>query len=222
MATTGRPTRAPLFLGMIIGHVGAALAARVHERTAPFAVLLAASFAPDLLRLALLAGGAGRADANLYSHVLPWSLALVVVSWTTSWLVWRGSSSAMMIALLVASHIALDFVSGKKELWRGGPTGLDLGALEQYEFLLEGALLCLGWVLSRRAEPGRWFVRRRLLAGLLALEAVYLAWGFTQRPWATRCIEHPWRPCWVRRGEQAPVPGQGSPALHPGAVRRLP
>ena len=189
---------------MIIGHMGVALAARVHERTVPFSVLLAASFAPDLLRLALLGGGVGRADANLYSHALPWSLVLVVVSWATSWLVWRKASSAMVMALLVASHIALDFVSGRKELWQGGPSGLNLGDLQQYEFALEGAILCLGWILLRRAEPRRWFARRRVLAIVLGLEAMYLAWGFRQRPYATRCIEHPWQPCWVRRGDPAP------------------
>jgi hypothetical protein len=189
---------------MIIGHIGVAFAARARERGVPLGVLMAASFAPDLVRAAMLLGGVGRADANLYSHALPWSFLLSVVLAVASWVTWRSAHAAVAVALLAVSHIALDFVSGRKQLWLGGPSGLDLGELQQYEFVLESALLIVGWQRLRRVEGNRWFARRRVLGLVLGLEAAYLFWAFTQRPYAVRCFEHPWRPCWIRRGEQAP------------------
>jgi hypothetical protein len=190
---------------MIIGHIGVAFAARARERGVPLGALMAASFAPDLVRATMLLGGVGRADANLYSHALPWSFLLAAALAVASWVTWRSAHAAAAVALLAVSHIALDFVSGRKPLWLGGPSGLDLGELQQYEFMLESALLIVGWQRFRRVEGNRWFARRRVLGLVLGLEAAYLSWAFTQRPYATRCIEHPWRPCWIRRGEQAPL-----------------
>ena len=58
---------------MIIGHLGLAFAAKRPWGSVPLLVLVIATFAPDILRESFARAGMGSLQANLYSHVLPWS-----------------------------------------------------------------------------------------------------------------------------------------------------
>ena len=189
---------------MIVGHIGVAFAARSRWRGIPLLWWLFATMAPDILRLGLSWRGFGFWDSNYYSHVLPWSAALAVAFFLFTLAVWRETIPAFAVGVVVASHIALDFVSGHKPLSLTGPTGLDLQQYQQLEFVVEAALLIVGWWLLRRRDPTRPPARRRVLAALLVFQAVYLANSLIERPYATRCIEYPIRPCWVRRHDQPP------------------
>ena len=189
---------------MIIGHVGVAYAARARWPRIPFILLLVATTAPDLLRLALMPLGLGFQRLNLYSHALPWSFALAVGAGAVVWAVWRDRMWALVIGSVVLSHIALDLISGRKPLWSDGPAGLDLQRFQQLEFAIEGMLLFAGWRMLRRREPHRAITRRVVLAALLAGHAVYLATTLMERPYATRCIEYPIQPCWKRRHDRPP------------------
>lgn len=190
---------------MLIGHLGPAYAARARWRDIPIAWLVAATFAPDLARLALEATGVDRWDLNLYTHLLPWSLLLAAAMGLLAWSVRRDRRWAVVAAALVLSHIALDMISGRKPLWTGGPIGLDVQRYQQLEFVIEAALLATGWRLLRRVERRAVLSRRSVLAALLAIEAVYLAKSLLDRPYATRCIEYPVQPCWIRRHDRPPV-----------------
>jgi hypothetical protein len=66
-------------------------------------------------------------------------------------------------------------------------------------------LLVVGWRLLRLADPRSILARRSMLTVLLVLEAGYLTKSLLDRPYATRCIEYPLRPCWIRRRDQPPV-----------------
>lgn len=189
---------------MIIGHVGVAYAARARWTRIPFALLVAATMAPDLLRLGLMPLGLGFQRLNLYSHAFPWSVALAAGAGAVVWAIWRDRVWALVIAAVVLSHIALDVISGRKPLWIGGPTGLDLQRFQQLEFAIEGLLLFVGWRTLRRRAPHRAITRRVVLAALLAGHAVYLATTLMERPYATRCIEYPIQPCWKRRHDRPP------------------
>jgi hypothetical protein len=71
--------------------------------------------------------------------------------------------------------------------------------------VIEAAILVAGWRLLRRAERRSLLARRSVLAALLLGEAVYLQQTFRARPYATRCIEYPLQPCWIRRHDRPPV-----------------
>ena len=189
---------------MIIGHLGVAFAARARWSRTSLVLSVVATMAPDLLRLILRLGGLGLNDANTYSHALPWSgiLALVLAAATTA--VTRDRTVAAVVGGLVLSHVALDMVSGQKPLWAGGPTGLNVQFYPQLELVIEAGLAWWGWLLLRRRWGRGWVVRRATLAFLLAFEAAYQAVSLSQRPYATRCIEYPVRPCWIRRHDRPP------------------
>lgn len=190
---------------MIIGHFAVAYAARAGWRHIPLPWLLLATMAPDLLRLSLTPWGVGLASRNDYSHALPWSVGLAVVVALVTWIVRRDPASAWVIGLVVLSHIALDMLSGRKPLWLGGPNGLNLQRFEPLEFVIEGTLLVVGWHLLRRREPLHVAARRIVLAALLLGEVAYLTTTLQARPYATRCIEYPLQPCWIRRHDRPPT-----------------
>jgi hypothetical protein len=192
---------------MLIGHLGPACAARARWPDIPIGWLVMATMAPDLARLAVSASpNASRLDLNLYTHYLPWSLLLAAVVGLFAWMVRRDGRAALVVGALVLSHIALDMISGRKPLWWGGPMGLDVQQYQQLEFVIEGVLLVAGWRVLRRAERRSLLARGSVLAALLAIEVVYLTQSLLARPYATRCIEYPLQPCWIRRHDQPPVP----------------
>jgi hypothetical protein len=191
---------------MLIGHLGPAWAARARWPDIPVGWLLTATMAPDLARLALAATpSAPRLDLNLYTHYLPWSLLLAAAVALLAWMVRRDARMALVVGALVLSHVALDMISGRKPLWSGGPWGLDVQQYQQLELVIEAALLVIGWRLMRRAEPRTPLARRSVLAVLLAIEAAYLTKSLIDRPYATRCIEYPLQPCWIRRHDRPPT-----------------
>jgi hypothetical protein len=192
---------------MLIGHLGPACAARARWRGIPTTWLVVATMAPDLARLMLAATPtASRLDLNRYTHYLPWSLLLAAALGLLAWLVRRDGRTALVVGMLVLSHVALDMISGRKPLWYGGPWGLEIQRYQQVELLIEAALLVAGWRLLRRVEPRTLLARRSVLAALLVIEAAYLTQSFLDRPYATRCVEYPARPCWIRRHDAPPIP----------------
>jgi hypothetical protein len=190
---------------MIVGHIGAAFAARWRWPSLPLPWLLGATMAPDLLRLALRSTGSHWRLANYYSHVLPWGALWAVLLAATAWAVLRRPTAALVIGALVLSHLALDALSGRKPVWTNGPPGLGLEEYQQAEFVVEAALAWAGWHLLRRRRVPRWATGRRALAILLVGQAAYLVETFRDRPYATRCVEYPVRPCWIRRRDHPPA-----------------
>lgn len=188
---------------MIVGHIGVAFVARSRWPRAPLGWMLVATFAPDLARLILDIAGQ-RWHRNEYSHLLPWSALLALGLAVAAWLAWRDVRAAAVVGALVLSHIALDMISGRKQLWLGGPSGINVGQYQQLEFVIEAGLLWLGWALLRRTMPRVRVTRRSVLVVLLAFEAAVLSRSLLSRPYATRCIEYPIRPCWIRRHESPP------------------
>ncbi|MCY7378093.1 MAG: hypothetical protein LH467_01985 [Gemmatimonadaceae bacterium] len=211
---------------MIIGHFAVAYAARARWRRIPLPWLLLATMAPDLLRLCLAPWGVGMASRNDYSHALPWSIGLAAGAALVAWMVRRDKETAWVIGLVVLSHIALDMLSGRKPLWVGGPNGLNLQQFEPLEFVIEGALLYVGWRLLRQREQMHPAARKLALALMLLGEAGYLTTTLLARPYATRCIEHPIQPCWKRRRDQPPTSRGPSDPLRlagvDGFVRKRP
>jgi hypothetical protein len=181
---------------MIIGHVGVALAARGRWPSIPVLALLAASFACDLLRELLQRVMHSSLQANLYSHALPWSAALAAVLGLCAWRVAGSRVAGLVVAALVASHVALDLVSGSKPLWIGGPRGMNGNMFVPLELLIESVLLGAGMICMRvRKAPSAWYAGWWAFAALLTLQVVFLAGAISQRPYLVRCVGFPRIPC---------------------------
>ena len=180
---------------MIIGHIGVAFAAKRRWPRMSLGVLLAATFAPDLLRVPFVAAGFAWQQTNFYTHALPWSLLLAVAAAALAWTTLHDRTAGLVVFALVLSHIALDMISGNKALWSGGPTGIDLGKFEQLELLIEAALLLAGWFLLRRAKQPRWAAHWSVPVVLIVFQAITLLGSVSRRPYTTRCLAYPVGAC---------------------------
>jgi hypothetical protein len=96
---------------------------------------------------------------------------------------WRAPGAARARAALVAAgayaaHWACDFVTGHKPTWPGGPVvGLDLYRRPYADFVLEAAVVVVGWALWRQTLPRplggtRRAVAAAVLPALLVLQAL--------------------------------------------------
>ena len=180
---------------MIIGHIGVALAAKWRWPRIPLVAILAATFAPDILRLALAATGLNFQATNLYSHALPWCVLLAVATATLAWSTLHDRTAALVLGVIVLSHVALDAVSGHKPLWRNGPVGLDTGSFAQLELVVEAALVIAGWMLLRRVRAPRWATRRAVPLLLIVVQMISALGSISQRPYNSRCLAYPMGAC---------------------------
>jgi uncharacterized membrane protein YfcA len=180
---------------MIIGHIGVAFAAKRRWPRISLGALLAASFAPDLLRAPFVALGYAWQQTNFYTHALPWCLAIAVGAGALAWTTLHDRTAGLVVFALVLSHIALDMISGNKALWSGGPTGIDLGTFEQLELVVESGLVLAGWYLLRRLKQPRWVTHWSLPVALIVLQTVSLLASVSRRPYATRCLAYPIGAC---------------------------
>ncbi len=153
---------------MIIGHFGLALGARAVDRDAPLPWLVAAAVAPDVLDVALAAGGVCNSMGE-YTHTLAGIAATALVlgaaaTWST-----RRGRTGLIVAALVVSHLLVDYITGLKPLWIGGPLiGLDLYRWPWADFLIETPLIVAGWWAARRwGKVPRWVGSRLMLGAML-------------------------------------------------------
>lgn len=207
---------------MIIGHLGAAFAARAKWPRVSIYWLIIATMAPDLLRAGLAASGMSTGFTTRYSHLLPWSALLALALALVALALFRSTTAAVVTAAVVLSHIALDAISGQKALWSGSPPGLNVQRYQQLEFVIEAALCWWGWRLLRHSPAPTWLSRRSVLAALLIFEAAFQAWSLNQRPYATRCWVWPLESCWEWRGERPPAQSDAGPgsSRQPGVTRQ--
>jgi hypothetical protein len=182
---------------MIIGHIGVAYAAKARWPRVPLGALLLASLSPDILREVFASAGLDWRQTNLYSHGLPWCLLLAAAAGLLAWkaLADRTRMAGIVVAGLVLLHVALDLVSGNKDMGPGGPVGLYLESFQQLELVIESGLLLAGWWMMRRAVAPRWATHWVMPVALILLEATYLAGSMSMRPYKTRCLASPMAEC---------------------------
>jgi len=158
---------------MILGHLGIALGARAVKRDAPLGWLIAASFAPDVMDLAFASAGFCNA-AGAYSHSLPAiGVTALVLGVGAAWRT-RSGKTALLVAGLVVVHLLVDYLTGLKALWPGGPVvGLDLYRWGWADFALEAPCIVGGWWAARRwGDLPRWVGGRLVLVALLGVQLV--------------------------------------------------
>jgi membrane-bound metal-dependent hydrolase YbcI (DUF457 family) len=158
---------------MFLGHVGAALGAKRLVPAATIGALVVATYLPDWADAALCAAGQYR-DTQMYSHSI--AAVAVLAFLAAGYQIVRGRSRAVAtaVALVVISHLLLDYLTGTKPTWIGGPMiGLGLYSHPVIDFALEAAVIALGWSLYRATlppMPRRWNEANAMLAALLLMQ----------------------------------------------------
>src|SRR3954462_7303393 len=106
---------------MLIGHVSLAYLARARWPRAELVMLLVATMLPDLADFVLPQGNRCRASCGLITHAFPAFLVLGAVAAGFAWFIFHRRIVAVVAGTLVILHIALDFLTGYKQFWIGGP-----------------------------------------------------------------------------------------------------
>jgi hypothetical protein len=158
---------------MYIGHVGAALGAKRARRTIGLLVLLIATYTPDWVDTGLCLAGAFNPQGML-SHSIP-AIALFAALWFAAYATatrdWKG---ALVVAGVVLSHMVLDWITGYKPTWPGGPMiGLRFYDHPVADFIAEAAVIVIGALLYARTLPPRkrpWVDVSVMLGALLLLQ----------------------------------------------------
>ena len=158
---------------MYIGHVGAALVAKRARTNIGLFALLVATYTPDWVDGGLCLAGFYNPQAML-SHSVPAVVLLALAGFTLYGIKTRDWTAALVVAGVVLSHMVLDWITGYKPTWPGGPTiGLGLYTHPVADFIVEGALIVVGAVLYGRTLPPRrwpWVDVSIMLGALLALQ----------------------------------------------------
>jgi len=158
---------------MYIGHVGVALVAKRARTSIGLLALLVATYTPDWVDGGLCLAGFYNPQAML-SHSVPAVVLFALVGFTLYGLKTRDWTAALIVAGVILSHMVLDWITGYKPTWPGGPTiGLGLYAHPVADFIVEGALIVVGALLYGRTLPPRqrpWIDVSVMLGALLALQ----------------------------------------------------
>lgn len=163
---------------MVTGHLATAYLARARWQRAALLPLLVASIVPDLADFALPQGDQCRTSCELYTHAVPAVFVLAAGAAVLSWNIWHRRVTTNLVAGLVVLHVAMDFITGHKAFWPGGPPlGLSLYERPVADFALEATIVIIAWITLRRSEnPPRAAVHPLALVALLALQAGLDGW----------------------------------------------
>jgi hypothetical protein len=158
---------------MYIGHVGVALAAKRLRLSVGLLVLLIATYAPDWIDSGLCIVG-GYDERQLLSHSIPAVLIFALAGFVAYSLIVRDRIGGALIAGVIVSHMMLDWITGLKPTWPGGPViGLQLYAHPIADFFAEGIVIAVGALAYARTLPARrrpWLDLAIMLGALLALQ----------------------------------------------------
>ena len=158
---------------MYVGHVGAALAAKRFRRSIGLAILVAATYAPDWVDAGLCLAGKSN-PIEMLSHSIPSVAFLALVALAGYGIVARDWKGGAVLAAVVVSHMLLDWITGNKPTWPGGPIiGLDLYSHPIADFAAEAVVIGIGGVLyARTLSPGKrpWVNVSMMLGALLLIQ----------------------------------------------------
>ncbi|MEO7216562.1 MAG: hypothetical protein ABI026_00015 [Gemmatimonadaceae bacterium] len=159
-----------------MGHIGFGLGAYSFRKTLPLWLVLVAAQIPDWLDAGFCVAGVGRGPFGLYTHgFVPIAIAAVAAGALT-FAMTRDATGVLVVVIVVASHWFLDYFTGMKPTWPGGPVlGMSLYAHPAVDMLVETATILVGWLLYRRTLPASVRNNRWTYATLFALCALQVA-----------------------------------------------
>src|SRR5215208_6901548 len=139
---------------MYAGHVGIALGAHRIRRAIPLWFLIIASQLPDWTDAAFCLADLRPGTPGILSHSIPAVTLLALIAALAYVVMLRDPAGMLLIAVVVLSHAAGDYLTGLKPTWSGGPMiGLMLYRRPVIDFILEAGVIGIGWVLYRRSLP---------------------------------------------------------------------
>jgi hypothetical protein len=158
---------------MYIGHVGVALAAKRIRVSVGLLTLLVATYTPDLVESGLCLAGDSR-FRQVLSHSVPAVLLFAVLGFVAYTLITDDRAGGILIAALIVSHMVLDWITGIKPTWPGGPMiGFDLYSRPIADFFVEALVIIAGGLMYARTLPPRrrpWADLSIMLGAVLALQ----------------------------------------------------
>ena len=158
---------------MYIGHVGAALAAKRVRRSIGLLVLLVATYAPDWIDTGLCVAGAYNPEGML-SHSIPAIALFAALGFAVYATATRDWRAALVVAAVILSHMVLDWITGYKPTWPGGPMiGLRFYDRPIADFIAEGVVIVIGALLYAQTLPPRkrpWIDASAMVGALLLLQ----------------------------------------------------
>ena len=158
---------------MYIGHVGAALAGKRVRTSIGLLPLLVATYTPDWVDTGMCLAGA-YSPHEMLSHSVPAVLVLALLGFSCYSLVARDWTGGLIIAAVILSHMLLDWITGSKPTWPGGPMiGFHLYDHPIADFAAEGTVVLIGALLYARTLPPRrrrWTDLSVMLGALLVLQ----------------------------------------------------
>ena len=158
---------------MYVGHVGAAFAAKRFRRSIGLALLVVATYAPDGVDAGLCLAGKFN-PIEMLSHSIPAVVFLALVALVGYGIVTRDWKGGAILAAVVVSHMLLDWITGHKPTWPGGPMiGLELYEHPISDFVAEAVVIATGGVLYARTlspRKPRWVNVSVMLGGLLLIQ----------------------------------------------------
>ena len=158
---------------MYIGHVGAALAAKRVRTSVGLLVLMVATYVPDWVDGGLCLAGVNNSEGML-SHSIPAVFLFAATGFALYAVQSRDFGAAAIVAGLIVSHMLLDWITGSKPTWAGGPMiGLGLYGHPVLDFVVEGVVIIAGGALYARTLPPRrrpWIDVAIMLGALLVLQ----------------------------------------------------
>lgn len=164
---------------MYAGHAGLALYVKAKRPRIPLSLLMLAAFGPDWIEWLLGAKGRESPEAQFASHSIP-AVIIGALVMATAYFVGRrdrpGRREALAIGLLYLSHWVVDFITGVKPTWAGGPmVGLKLYDLPVADFALEAVvvIVCSTIYLRSLQRPLRRFEAALPAIGLLAVQLLF-------------------------------------------------
>jgi hypothetical protein len=156
---------------MYTGHIAVALGARGVRHDVPLWLLVLAAQGCDWVEL-FTHRSTSPATPDLYSHAFPFVIVAALVFTALVWIWKRSTGIALTVLALYLSHPVLDYVTGFKPFWLGGPkVGLRLVDWPLMDLVVQGTLCVLGVLLYQRSFPptrrGRLFIALPLAALLI-------------------------------------------------------
>jgi hypothetical protein len=156
-----------------IGHVGAALGAKRVRTSIGLLVLLIATYTPDWVDSGLCLAGTSNPQGML-SHSIPAIALFALLGFAAYAIATRDWRAALVVAAVVVSHMFLDWITGYKPTWPGGPMiGLQLYDYPIADFVAEGIVIAIGALVYARTLPPRrrpWIDALVMFGALLVLQ----------------------------------------------------
>ena len=174
---------------MYIGHVGAALAGKRARTSVGLLTLLIATYAPDWVDSGLCATDS-YSERSMLSHSVPAVFILAGLGFAAYLAATRDRVGAVVLAGVVLSHMMLDWVTGYKPTWPGGPMiGLRLYSHPVADFFVETAVIGIGALLYARTLPAgrRIWNDGALMFGALVVMQLAIDVGHLMMKSLTKC-----------------------------------